>query len=150
MAKFRFALESILKYRGRLEEEAKREFVEAQNKVEAQRAKIDAMYRRADEVREEIHTLERAGTGRDLELVRASEHFLLGHARRIQTERQTLGVLMADLEDKQEKLIFAASEKKVLAKLREKRRIEFVQRLDKLEALELDEMATTRAAWGKR
>ena len=150
MAKFRFALESVLKYRGRLEEEAKRAFAEAQRRVDEQRAKIDAMYRRADEVREEILGLERAGSGRDLELVRESEGFLIGHARRIQAERQTLAELLGVLEDAQEHLVHAAREKKVLVKLREARRSEFVQRLDRLEALELDEMATVRAAWGKQ
>ena len=43
--------------------------------------------------------------------------------------------------------VIAAREKKILEKLREKRRKEFIARLEKIEAAELDDLATTRQAW---
>ena len=51
---FKFNLDSVLKHRGRLEEMAQRDYHEAQNNVDIVLRRLESMYQRLDEVRDEI------------------------------------------------------------------------------------------------
>jgi flagellar FliJ protein len=147
---FRFNLESVLKHRHRLEEMAQREFAEAQQALNEILLKIEGMYRRLDEAREEIAAAERVGGPRQIEEIRALEQFMGGFRRRIDETRLRARELMAATEEKQEALIAAAREKKILIKLRERRLHEYRERLGRIEAKELDDMTMIRQARGKR
>ena len=131
---FRFGLEPVLKHRKRLEEIAQREFAEAQAAVEAALKQIEDMYARLDQVRVEISQAEKSGR---LAEVREMEGFIQGHKVRIETVRQ-------------EALITAAQEKKVLVKLKEKRLNEYKEWIKKIEAKNMDDQTMMRQAWGKR
>lgn len=144
---FRFGLEAVLKHRRRLEELAQREYAEAQAAVNECLGRLEAMYRRGDEVREEIRAAQARG---DLEIVREMETFLSGQKIRIETVRLEARGLLEVAEEKQEALVAAAREKKVLDKLREKRLAEYRAKLREMETKELDDLTTVRQAWGKR
>ena len=146
---FRFNLETVLQQRGRAEEAAQREYAEAQAAVNEVLQLIESMYRRADEAREEILAAQKKGTAAALEEVRALEEFLIAQRRRIEYARLQARELMAVAEEKQEALIHAAREKKVLVKLKEKRQREYREWLARMEAKELDDMTTIRQAWRK-
>ena len=148
--RFKFSLDSVLKHRKRLEEVAQKEFAEAQANVEAAIHKIEGMYARMDEVREEIRQAQMCGGSADMEHIRGMEVFLLGQARRIEAARLGLRELMAIAEQKQELLIEAAKERKILDKLKERKKSEHIELARKVEAKELDDMTTIRQAWGKR
>lgn len=145
---FKFGLEAVLKHRKRLEDVAQKEFVEAQRALDQCLEKIEAMYRRHDEVRIEILDAQRDGSSQKLNEVRDMEAFLGGHKIRIQAERMQARALMQVVEEKQEALIEAAKEKKILVKLKEKKFAEYKQRMAELEAKAQDDMTTTRIAWG--
>lgn len=147
---FKFNLESVLKHRQRLEEEAQREFAEAQRAVNEILQKIESMYNRMDEVREEIAAAQKSGTAQALEQVRNMEEFLVSFKKQIEATRLQARELMAAAEERQEKLIFAAQEKKVLAKLKERREAEHREHVSRIEAKELDDLTTIRQSWGKR
>ena len=146
---FRFGLETVLKHRKRLEEGAQREFAEAQAAVDECLRKIEAMYNRLDEVRIEIFQAQTDGRVEKIAMVREMEHFLGGHKIRIETLRLEARRLLVIAEDKQEALVEAAREKKILVKLREKRLLEYHVRLRDLEAKELDDMTMVRQARGR-
>jgi flagellar FliJ protein len=148
--RFKFSLDSVLKHRKRLEEVAQKEFAEAQANVEAAMRRIEEMYTRMDEVREEIRAAQLRGTGGDLEQIRGMETFLIGHTRRIEAARLGLRELMVIAEQKQELLIEAAKERKILDKLKERKKAEHHELAARAEAKELDDLTTTRQAWGKR
>lgn len=148
--KFKFNLESVLKHRERLEEIAQRELAEAQAAVNEVLARIEAMYRRMDEVREEILAAQKIGSQEKLEEVRQMEHFITNERRRVEQVRLEARELMAVAEEKQEKLMLAAQEKKIMTKLKERRLREHRERLARIEAKELDDLTMTRQAWGKR
>jgi flagellar FliJ protein len=147
---FKFSLESVLKHRKRLEEIAQREFAEAQASVDALLRKIEAMYARLDEVREEILGAQKAGSAAKLEEIREMEHFMAGQKIRIETLRQEARVLLQIAEEKQELLIAAARDKKMLVKLKEKKKLEYQEWLKTVEQKELDDMTMVRQAWGKK
>lgn len=147
---FRFSLETVLKHRQRLEEFAQREYAEAQAAVDACLKRIEDMYKRADEVREEVLNAQRGGSSGQIEEIRGMEQFLGGQKLRIESARQEARHLLMIAEEKQEALILAAREKKTLVKLKEKRRSEYVQWLKQVEAKELDDMTMVREARGRR
>lgn len=147
---FRFALESVLKHRERQEESAQRAYAEAQAALNVILQKIESMYQRMDEVREEIAAAQRVGTAPALEQVRASDEFLVNFKREIERVRLYARELMSVAEEKQEALIVAARERKILAKLRERRAQEYRDARERREAKELDDLNTIRQAWGKR
>ena len=147
---FKFGLQAVLKHRTRMEEVAQREFFEAQRAVDEILKRIEEMYRRMDEVREEIHAAQVEGSARKLEEVRSMEEFLINHRRRIDQTRLEARELMEVAEEKQEALIIAAREKKILVKLRERRLQEYRDWLNRMEAKELDDLTMVRQGWEKR
>lgn len=148
--KFKFNLENVLKHRKRLEELAQREFAEAQANVDECLRKIEGMYKRLDEVREEVAEAQRARQGQSIEQIREMEHFMGGHKIRIEAMRQAARVLLQIAEEKQEALVAAARDKKMLIKLKDKKKIEHQEWLRQVETKEQDDMTMARQAWGKK
>lgn len=147
---FKFSLDSVLKHRKRLEEAAQREYAEAQAAVDECLKKIELMYQRSDEVREEILAAQNSGAGHSVEHIREMELFIGGQKIRIETLRQHARELLMIAEQKQEALILAAQEKKTMVKLKEKRKAEYENWLKQVEAKEQDDMTTVRFGWGKK
>lgn len=147
---FKFSLEAVLKYRQRLEELAQREFAEAQSNVDECLKRIEQMYQRMDEVREEVLAAQKMGTGGKIEEIREMEHFLTGHQIRIEAVRREARVLLQIAEEKHEALIAAARDKKMLVKLKEKKKAEYQEWRNTIEAKELDDMTTVRQAFSKK
>ena len=147
---FKFGLESVLKHRKRLEDVAQREFVQAQADVDAALGRLEKMYQRLDEVRIEISGKETSGGREAIANICELELFLRGHKVRIESVRLEARELLAIAETKQEALIHAATEKKVLVKLREKRLAEHRLVLERMEAKIQDDQAMMARAWGKR
>lgn len=147
---FRFGLETVLKHRHRLEEVAQREFAEAQAAVDQCLAEIEAMYRRLDEVREEILMAQQRGSASELEMIREMETFVTGQKVRIERLRLKARELLAIAEEKHEALITAAQERKVMVKLKEKKFAEYKARIALMEAKELDDVVSLRTARRKR
>ena len=144
---FRFGLDPVLKHRQRLEEIAQREFAAAQAAVDEVLKRLEDMYARLDEVRVEIAEAEKQS---QLNEVRDMEGFITGHKIRIENTRHEARELLQIAEQKQEALISAAQEKKVLQKLKEKRLAEYRERINRLEAKAQDDQTMMRQAWGKR
>lgn len=147
---FKFGLENVLKHRKRLEEIAQREFAEAQANVDTLLRKIEDMYHRLDEVREEILAAQKSGSAAKLLEIREMELFMGGQKIRIEALRQEARILLQVAEEKQELLIAAARDRKMLVKLKEKKQIEYRDWLKTVEQKELDDMTMVRQSWGKK
>lgn len=147
---FRFGLETVLKHRHRIEEVAQREFADAQAAVDQCLSEIEAMYRRLDEVREEILAAQQRGSASELEMIREMETFVTGQKVRIERLRLKARDLLIVAEEKHEALITAAQERKVMVKLKEKRFAEYKTWLARMEAKELDDVVSVRTARRKR
>lgn len=146
---FKFGLEPVLKHRKRIEEMAQREFAEAQSAVDECLSNIEKMYQRMDEVRAEILHAQNQGTSTKINEICEMEQFLKGHKIRVEAMRLKARELLQIAEQKQEALLEAAKEKKVLAKLREKKFFEYQEWLRKIEAKALDDITMMRHGWGK-
>jgi flagellar FliJ protein len=141
---FKFPLNAVLKHRKRLEEVAQKEYAEARQAVEDCLRAIEAMYQRMDEVRAEISDAEKQGSREKMQEILQMDNFLHGQKIRIETLRLHARQLLATAEEKQEALVLAAQEKKVLVKLKEKRLKEYHQWLREIETKNLDEQNMMR------
>lgn len=146
---FKFGLETVLKHRKRLEDVAQREYIEAQRRLETCLAEIDAMYKRIDEVRLDINQAQTIGSQQKMLEIRQMEHFISGQKIRIEAARLKARELMVETEAKQDLLIEAAKDRKILLRLKEKRMAEYKLHLAQLEAKALDDLTSTRNGWGR-
>ena len=145
--KFVFALESVLKHRSLVEEQARIAFLEAKHAVDQLLGEIQQMYQRMDQTREAIHqeTLGQSTSPR-LEFLSS---FIEGQKIKIEAARRKARELLVTAEEKQEQLIEAQKERKVLDKLKEKRFLEFKKNVRQRELKRLDEIVTLRASRGE-
>lgn len=141
---FRFGLETVLKHRKRLEDVAQKDYAEARQAVEDCLKAIEAIYLRMDEVREEIFKAQQVGTREKLQEIMEMETFLQGAKIRVETLRLHARQLLIVAEEKQEALVFAAKEKKVLVTLKEKRLSEYQNWLKEIEMKNTDEQNMMR------
>jgi flagellar FliJ protein len=141
---FRFSMESVLKHRKRQEEVAHRDVLEAQNNLEVCLDAIEKMYAAIDETRALISQSERIG---DMQWVQTSETFIEAQKIRIHEARMHVRELIRMLEDKQEVLLDRLHDRKIIEKLKERRKQEYVERLARIEQKELDDLNNSRRRW---
>jgi len=141
--KFKFPLESVIHYRKQLEDEARREFEVAQANLDRSLQHINYMYQQMDDSRSRILALQQKQPV-DIASIRYNEEFIEGQKIRIQNERLKARDLMAIAEEKQGILVEKAKEHKILLKLKEKRKIQFLNEQKKLEVKRMDDLVTMR------
>lgn len=142
--KFKFGLQTLLKHRGRVEDEARRKHLEAKAALNHCLGEIKRMYDSIDETRESIAREQTAGGGNHLEMIRQMELFIKGTQIRIQSERIRARELMQKVEAALEELVEASKDRKILDKLKSRRWEEFRAEVKRKEDKDIDELVTTR------
>jgi len=143
--KFKFPLEKVLKYRHTQVDLARRDFLQAQNKLD-----------QAIGVREQM-LLDKENTLRDRSQLIQQENnwqpkveqlntFLSGQDLRIARQNESLRILEKEVESYREILMNALSEAKMMERLKEKKKKEFIRDFNDKEQKELDEIASVRYA----
>lgn len=143
--KFKFSLETVLKHKKRLEDEAQKNFTTSKRNLEEAQSVLKSMYSLIDRSRDEIAKFQSSRNGQTISQILERESFIQGQGVRIQKQRELIRELHLDLEEKQEALVLALRERKTLEKLKEKQKREYDKEVARKEALELDEIATMRA-----
>jgi flagellar FliJ protein len=135
----KFKLQAVLKYRKTLEEQAQQRLAELLN-VEAQINQEQAEVRRQlDELSGQLRVKQQQGL-QILEL-RLYEDQIDHHRQRCEYLRQQLTDLAELLDERRRELLFAARERKVIEKLKEKQQAETRRQLDHKERVMLDEIS---------
>lgn len=140
---FKFTLEPLLDYRKRLEDVARKNWAEAQGRVDVAMGELNAMYEQIDGSRKHAEQLEARG-GTLAESLSQIDQFITGQKIRIERQRAKIRELLTEVETKHEELVAAAVERKSLEKLKEKRRLLHVQAKKKKELKDADELVVTR------
>lgn len=141
--KFKFSLENLLKVRKNEEVLAQQNFFEAKSNLDICLRDIDDMYKRIDHYREQSVTLMR-GEGTNSSFLFQIDEYIWGQEEKIKSARQKARELMQIVEEKEEILVNAAKEYKIIEKLREKRLESFLEEVKRKELHEMDDMATMR------
>lgn len=141
--KFKFGYQQLLEYRKRLEDLAQRDYVTAKKAVDLAEEALEAMYQQIDDSRQRARMLEVQG-GKQAPSLAFIDDFINKHKIRIEMHRKVIRELKQFEEIKQQALVVAAKEYKILEKLKERKMLEFKDILKKRELKQVDELVTTR------
>jgi|SaaInlStandDraft_6_1057023.scaffolds.fasta_scaffold18565_2 flagellar protein FliJ len=140
---FKFNLETLLKHRKRVEEEAQRVYFEAKSKADAALAEIEQMYDKIDEARQRAEALETEG-GDVSQYVIQIDQFIMGQKLKIEMKKVIVRELLSEAEEKHELLTEASQEFKIIEKLKENKKAEYLKIKRKKEQKKLDENSVIR------
>lgn len=140
---YEFSLEVVLEHRRKLENEARRRWVEAQSLVDQAIAELNVMYDQVDAARASNLETERSGGTTAARLV-ANDNFIAGQKFRIEAQRMKIRDLKMTADELQEAMVEAAKETKTLEKLKERGFEEWKKERRKREMKETDELVILR------
>lgn len=140
--KFKFRLESIMKHRKNLEEIARRDFYDAKETSDGLLNEMNDMFNSNDIVREASH--QAATKPEFVHLQQMAHEYIEGNKIRIERKKIEFREALFVTENKQDSLIAAAKEAKILEKLKEQKFNEFKDKNRKIERKETDEIVVQR------
>lgn len=141
--KFKFNLEKVLKHRHILVDLARKDFLEAQANVDAAKKILDDMIELKNQ--QKLVRSQKVQSGKDWQNdVEQINKFLQGQDLRIARQNESLNKLEKEVESYREILLKALTEAKMIEKLKERKKQQFVKEFNETEAKELDEIATLR------
>jgi len=137
-----FSMQSVLRYRKQLEDEARQAFVASQEKERALADQVHKMEDNLQRLYAEKEQIKEEGTTVDI---------LLLYENRITVEQEELTALRHELdtqrqqvERRRKRLLHTRQEKKALEQLKHKQDLAYKQYIDQKEAAMLDEIAVLR------
>lgn len=143
--KFKFSLEKVLKHRILQMDLARRDFITAQNVLDAAITTRDNMI--AEKQKNILHRSEIVGAKTAWQEEAAQINlYLSGQDLRIARQNESLKKLEKEVESYREILLKALTEAKMMERLKEKKKEEFIKTYFENETKELDEISTLRYA----
>lgn len=147
---FQFRLQKVLDHRRRVEDEAKRDYMEAQAKTVTALKELEDLYVAIDMARARGHQMQTSAPDtRMAPTLQTIDLFINGQKIRIERQRAKIRDLKGEEERLQDVLIAAAREKKTLEKLREKHLQEYRDERTRLEQAEADDLSVMRYGRGE-
>lgn len=143
--KFKFSLEKVLRHRNLQVDLARRDFLEAQNNLNAAINVRDEMIA-ARENNKAYRSELVAKNGNWQDQVQQINTYLIGQDLRIAKQNESLKILEKEVESYREILRKALTEAKMMERLKDKKKEEFVKTYNENERKELDEISTLRHA----
>lgn len=141
--KFKFSLEKVLKHRQIQLDMVRKEYIEAVDFFNSEKKILEDMFEKKEaslKQRSELVGM----SGQWQSTVQQINEFLIGQDVRIENQQIRLEKINQIVEMRRENLRVALSEVKMMEKLKEKKREEFVNEVNKTEMKELDEISTIR------
>lgn len=145
MKKFNFKLDTLLKQKKLLKDEARREYSEAQEKANQKLGYIKHLYGQIDETREKISLSQKKKIS-EIHMINQLDEFIEGQKKRIDQERLKARELLSAAEDKHDKLVEASREFKKIEILKAKNYERFLKEKNKKEVKELDDLSMMRSS----
>ena len=143
--KFKFSLEKVLNHRHLQVDLARRDFVIAQNNLSAAESiRDDMIQQKLKNIVYRSELIQSKISWQDQ--VQQINSYLLGQDVRIAQQNESLKKLGKEVESYREILLKAQTEAKMIEKLKEKKKVEFIKAYNDAENKELDEISTLRFA----
>ncbi len=141
---FRFRLEKVLKHRKTIEEIAKKEFLNAQSELRAAESVLQNYYQQIEKAQQDRHILVVQGDSPGEQLCQIS-NYIKGSEIKIERQKDVVRSNLAIVEEKKLALQEAATEYKMIEKLRDRQQEEYRMKEKKLEEKIQIEISNTRA-----
>lgn len=149
MGRFRFNLENVIKVRQVAENLAQRDFQLAQAELHQQQQNLQKMFDEKAQAFQQRHIFEDEGGSKAPHLGQVQD-FLQGQEIRIQRQQAKIQDIETQVERLREILRERSIELKIIEKLKEKRRVEFVSEENRREVKEADDQSMMRFKSGRR
>lgn len=152
--KFKFKLQKVLQHRKVLENLAQAEFAEAQLNLQKAEERLQTMkneIHKSEFRRHEILTSRRSAGMMlsPIEELKQIDDFLKGQKIVIERQQQKVQDLQKTVEIRREILRNKVQEVKIIDKLKEKQKAEFISEFEKEEQAQMDERASLRHSFNK-
>jgi flagellar FliJ protein len=144
MRRFRFRLQTVLRYAEREEQRLKIELARLQEKREEERSRLNSLIEARAQTRREM--ISKPGGAVDLDKIEALRRHFEDLSEQINAQRTLLTQIEGQVADKTLELIEAMKKRQTLEKLREREEREHYITLSRLEAKVLDDLTTPRHA----
>lgn len=137
--RFRFNLQAVLRYREIMEDQRRRDFLEASRLVDEERLRREDMQRERGEIQDEI--VRSFAEQSPFQSIVSSYHMVgrLEHSMSESTRRQQQ--LEAEKEKRRLAMVEARQQTRMMESLKERRQEEFVREQEKIEQSLLDELS---------
>lgn len=146
--KFKFSLEKLLGHKKILEDIARRDYVDAQKKVDLEISKLSQFRDDLTQAYKQKFVVQNNG-GAIGEALKSINEFMEGKKIEIKNQEIIIQGLQKISEEKRIRLVSAAQDHKVYEKLKEKKLIDFKTILKKKDKKNIDELVVTFAKRGK-
>ncbi|MGM0418259.1 MAG: flagellar export protein FliJ [Thermodesulfobacteriota bacterium] len=144
MKKFKFSLESVLKYKTFLEKEAKQALMSVNLDIKECEGNIEQIKFRRENIFKE---LEKASVKSiTIENFQLYQNYIAGIEQRLEDEKKRLENLFREKDLKTKKLIKAKTEKEALEKLKSKKKEKYIEDMLYEEQKEIDEISSLKKA----
>jgi flagellar FliJ protein len=144
--KFKFSLEKVLQHRKILENLAQRDFQEAQAVLTHNEEILNSLKNQMTQSFEESFKTQH-GSGQTSEQLKTIHDFMLGQKVRIQRQEAKIQEIRKLVEEKREILREKATDYKIIERLREKKKAEWLEEMKKKEQKELDDISVLRKVY---
>lgn len=143
MKGFKFKLQSVLDAKKKKFEDSQLEFAKVKIRLNNENQRLDFMYKYLEETTEGLEGILRTGNI-DYTLIFCHQNYILKLKTDIKKQHSVIKKVEKELEEKSNLMLEAMKEKTMMEKLREKALDEFKKNFERLDSLNIDEIATNR------
>lgn len=143
MKRFSFRLQVVLDMREKELEQRQQEMASIVKTLNSQQQELDRIHTRENEILTSLDTMYNS-SNIDILLVSGSKNFLLKLSNDAKNQMKVIENTKAIMHMKQIEINEAYKKVKVLEKLKEKQEKAYYQKFEKKEAMEIDDLVTTR------
>jgi len=142
--KFKFKLQSVLDARIKALENCQLALSKVEFKLNQAVKHLEQLYELQKKSKSELESLLTAGTQIDLMIICCHQNYIEKLKSDIKDQHKIIASIEIELEEKKQKVLEALKAKTMLEKLKEKALKEFKENFERLDMLQIDEIATNR------
>ncbi len=143
MKGFKFKLQSVLEARKKIFEDSQLEFARVKNRLNRENKRLDYLYRDFEQTTAGLELIINSGNI-DHTLIFCHQGYILKLKQDIKKQHKLIDKIEDELGEKNKIMLEALKQKTMMEKLREKALDKFKKNVEKLDLLNIDEIATNR------
>lgn len=144
MKKFKFRLQSVLDARIKKLEDCQLEMAKVQDRLNKEVQHLECLYETLKNTKNELELILKAGSSINLLEIRSYQGYIVKVKGQITNQHKIIADTENELEGKKQAVLEALKAKTMLEKLKEKNLKEFIANVERLDFVEIDEIATNR------
>jgi len=142
--KFKFRLQSVLDARIKKLEDCQLEMAKVQDRLNKEVQHLECLYETLKNTKNELELILKAGSSINLLEIRSYQGYIVKVKGQITNQHKIIADTENELEGKKQAVLEALKAKTMLEKLKEKNLKEFIANVERLDFVEIDEIATNR------